>query len=62
MIYIAISCLVTHLYVPGVQIHTRAALDAGASVEEILSAIEIATFTGADPYFETMTRIPELFE
>ncbi|MBA8961571.1 alkylhydroperoxidase/carboxymuconolactone decarboxylase family protein YurZ [Rhodococcus percolatus] len=62
LIYIAISCVVTHLYVPGVQIHTRAALDAGASVEEILSAIAIATFTGADPYFEAMTRIPELFE
>lgn len=62
LIYIAIDCVVTHLYVPGVEIHTRAALDAGASVEEVLSAIEIATFTGADPYFEAMSRIPELFE
>lgn len=62
LIYIAIDCVITHLYVPGIQIHTRAALDAGASVDEILSAIEIATLTGADPYFEAMTRIPELFE
>lgn len=61
LIYIAIDCVVTHLYVPGVEIHTRAALDAGASVEEVLSAIEIATLTGADPYFEAMSRIPELF-
>ncbi|MDV8070606.1 carboxymuconolactone decarboxylase family protein [Rhodococcus sp. IEGM 1366] len=62
LIYIAIDCVVTHLYVPGVQIHTRAALDAGATVDEILSAIEIAAFTGADPYFEAIARVPELFE
>jgi len=50
LIYIAIDSVPTHLYVPGVEIHARNALDAGATAEQILEAIEIAALLGADPY------------
>ncbi|MFD8364935.1 carboxymuconolactone decarboxylase family protein [Streptomyces hygroscopicus] len=56
LIYIAIDCVVTHLYVPGVEIHARNALDAGATPDQILGAMEIAVLTGADPYFEAIQR------
>lgn len=50
LIYIAIDSVPTHLYVPGVEIHARNALDAGATAEQILEAIEVAALLGADPY------------
>ena len=54
LIYVAIDSVPTHLYVPGVEIHARNALDAGASAEQILTAIEIAALLGADPYFNAV--------
>ncbi|MDV3125792.1 carboxymuconolactone decarboxylase family protein [Mycobacterium sp. 21AC1] len=62
LIYIAIDCVPTHLYVPGVEIHSRKALDAGATPEQILTAIEIAALLGADPYLEAVKgaqRLPQ---
>lgn len=50
LIYIAIDSVPTHLYVPGVEIHARNALDAGATADQILEVIEIAALLGADPY------------
>jgi alkylhydroperoxidase/carboxymuconolactone decarboxylase family protein YurZ len=60
LIYVAIDSVPTHLYVPGVEIHARNALDAGASPEQILTAIEIAALLGADPYFDAVqaNRLP----
>ncbi|MGV9797123.1 carboxymuconolactone decarboxylase family protein [Mycobacterium sp. NPDC003449] len=60
LIYIAIDCVPTHLYVPGVEIHSRKALDAGATPEQILTAIEIASLLGADPYIEAAVDRPFL--
>lgn len=60
LIYIAIDCVITHLYVPGVEIHARRALDLGATPDEIVTAIEIAALTGSDLYFEAIQRIPGL--
>lgn len=56
LVYIAIDCVITHLYVPGIEIHTRNALDAGATPEQVLTAMEIAALTGVDPYFEAVER------
>lgn len=50
LIYVAIDSVPTHLYVPGVEIHARNALDAGATPYQIVEAIEIAALLGADPY------------
>lgn len=60
LMYIAIDCVVTHLYVPGIEIHARNALDAGATADQIVTATEIAALTGADPYFEAIERFPEM--
>jgi alkylhydroperoxidase/carboxymuconolactone decarboxylase family protein YurZ len=40
------------MYAPGVEIHARKALDAGATPQQIVTAIEIAALVGADPYIE----------
>lgn len=56
LIYIAIDCVPTHMYAPGVEIHARKALDAGATPEQIVTAIEIAALVGADPYIEATRR------
>ncbi|CAN5659185.1 hypothetical protein BH10ACT9_BH10ACT9_03690 [soil metagenome] len=55
LIYVAIDAVPTHLYVPGVEIHARNALDNGATPEQILTAIEMAALLGADPYLEAVS-------
>ncbi|AKS32054.1 carboxymuconolactone decarboxylase family protein [Mycolicibacterium goodii] len=61
LIYIAIDCIPTHMYAPGVEIHARRALDAGATPEQIVTAIEIAALVGADPYIQA-AQSSSLFE
>ena len=61
LIYVAIDSIVTHLYVPGIEIHSRRALDAGATPEQLLTAMEIAALTGANPYFEAVDRLDSIF-
>jgi len=43
---LAVHAAVTHLHEPGVRLYTRAALDAGASVEEIIEVLELTTTLG----------------
>lgn len=43
LVYCAFDCASTHLYVPGLKLHMKNALGYGATVEEILSVLEIAT-------------------
>lgn len=43
LIYIAIDAVATHLYVPGIQLHARNAIDLGVSIDKIMSALEIAS-------------------
>lgn len=46
LILIAINAATTHLYGPGVRRHIQNALKAGASMEEILEAIQLTTVMG----------------
>lgn len=46
LIYITVDAAATHLYVPGVRQHIRAALDAGATKEEIMEVLELAATLG----------------
>lgn len=46
LVLIAINAATTHLYAPGVRRHLRNALQAGATVEEILEVIELTTVMG----------------
>jgi len=46
LIYIAIDAATTHLHMPGLRNHIRAALRAGATREEILEVIELVSVLG----------------
>jgi alkylhydroperoxidase/carboxymuconolactone decarboxylase family protein YurZ len=45
-IFIAADAAATHLYVPGIRQHVRAALDAGASAAEIMEVLELTSTLG----------------
>lgn len=59
LIYIAIDSVATHLYVPGIKLHVVNALQAGVTMDEILTAIEIASLIGADPLFDAIETLPQ---
>jgi len=46
MVYIAFDAAATHLYVPGLKLHMRNALRLGATQEEIVEVLEIASVIG----------------
>lgn len=43
LVYCAFDCAATHLYVPGLKLHMKNALGYGASPQEIIEVLEIAT-------------------
>lgn len=47
---IAIDCSVTHSYGPGLRLHIRNAIDAGATREEILAVFQLAAMLGLEGY------------
>jgi len=46
LIYISYDVAATHLYVPGTKLHIRNALDHGATVEQVLEVMELASLLG----------------
>jgi alkylhydroperoxidase/carboxymuconolactone decarboxylase family protein YurZ len=46
LIYISYDIAATHLYVPGTKLHIRNALDHGATPEQVLEVMEIASLLG----------------
>lgn len=46
LIYIAVDANATHMYLPGARQHIKAALEAGATVQEIMEVIECASTLG----------------
>jgi alkylhydroperoxidase/carboxymuconolactone decarboxylase family protein YurZ len=46
LIFIAVDASTTHLFVPGMQIHMRNALAAGATKKEILEVLELVSVVG----------------
>lgn len=46
LMYIAVDAAATHLYVPGIRQHIRAALLAGASPQEIMEVLELTSTLG----------------
>lgn len=43
LLWIAVDAVPTHIYPPGIELHARLALDHGATVAEVVEALEIAT-------------------
>lgn len=46
LIYISYDIAATHLYVPGTKLHIRNALNHGATVEQVLEVMELASMLG----------------
>ncbi|EXJ69250.1 uncharacterized protein A1O5_07286 [Cladophialophora psammophila CBS 110553] len=46
LIYCAIDCATTHLYVPGLKLHIRNAVKYGAKPEEIMEVFELSSLMG----------------
>jgi alkylhydroperoxidase/carboxymuconolactone decarboxylase family protein YurZ len=44
--YLAVSAAATHLYAPGIQAHVKAALDFGATPQEIVEVLELTATLG----------------
>ncbi|RYP26976.1 hypothetical protein DL767_007839 [Monosporascus sp. MG133] len=61
LVYCAFDCAATHLYVPGLKLHMKNALRYGATPQEILEVLEIATLLSlhtahvAAPIIEELT-------
>jgi alkylhydroperoxidase/carboxymuconolactone decarboxylase family protein YurZ len=62
LIYIAIDAVATHLYVPGIQLHARNAIDLGVPVDKILSALEVASLLMPTTYSVAAGVVTELAE
>lgn len=48
MISIAFDASITHLYAPGIRRHIKAALNAGATPEEIMTVLQICVSMGVE--------------
>ena len=46
LVYCAIDCATTHLYVPGLKLHIRNAIRYGASAAEVMEVFELAALMG----------------
>jgi alkylhydroperoxidase/carboxymuconolactone decarboxylase family protein YurZ len=62
LIYIAIDSVATHLYVPGIQLHARNAIDLGVPIEKIISALEVASLLMPETYSAAAGVVTELIE
>ena len=59
LILVALDGCVTHLYPEGLRFHIRNALEAGASVEEVMEALELVSVAGLHSMIEGMPIISE---
>jgi alkylhydroperoxidase/carboxymuconolactone decarboxylase family protein YurZ len=57
LIYCAFDCSAMHLWLPGLKLHIRNALGYGATPEEIMDVIALASVQGADMFDEAMTAL-----
>lgn len=58
-VVIAADASTNHLYLPGLRIHVRNALDLGATREEVLAVIEIASLIGINTLTESLPIVVE---
>ncbi|CAK7234990.1 hypothetical protein SCUCBS95973_009118 [Sporothrix curviconia] len=61
LVYCAFDTAATHLYVPGLKLHMKNALGYGATPQEILEVMEIATLLSLQTAHETVPMIAELY-
>lgn len=59
LILVALDGCATHLYTEGLRFHIQHALEAGASVEEIMEALELVSVAGLHSMIEGMPLVQE---
>lgn len=59
LVLVALDGCATHLYTEGLRFHVKNALDAGASVEEIMEALELVSVAGLHSMIEGMPLVQE---
>lgn len=52
LIAIAIDCIVTHMFEPGLTMHIRCAIENGATRDEILEVFQLASLMGLETYIQ----------
>ncbi|KAK0629394.1 AhpD-like protein [Bombardia bombarda] len=60
LVYCAFDCAATHLYVPGLKLHMKNALGYGATPQEIVEVLEIATLLSLHTVHVALPIIDEL--
>ncbi|KAB5513596.1 AhpD-like protein [Coniochaeta sp. 2T2.1] len=60
LVYCAFDCAATHLYVPGLKLHMKNALGYGATPQEILEVLEIATLLSVHTAHVAVPIVEEL--
>lgn len=58
-VVIAVDASANHMYIPGLRIHVRNALDLGATREEVMAVIEIASLIGINTLTESLPIVLE---
>lgn len=58
LIYIAIDVATTHLFTPGIRTHTKKALDYGATPEQVIDVMALASNIGIDTVLAGVSEIP----
>jgi alkylhydroperoxidase/carboxymuconolactone decarboxylase family protein YurZ len=58
LIYIAIDVVTTHLFTPGIRTHTKKALDYGATPEQVIDVMSIASNIGVEAVLGGVSQIP----
>jgi alkylhydroperoxidase/carboxymuconolactone decarboxylase family protein YurZ len=61
-IYIAINASSTHLFVPGIQMHLNAAIDCGATREELMEVLELTSTVGVHAVNVSVPILREVLE
>lgn len=59
LVYVALDCSSTHMFVPGAVLHMRLALEAGASARDISDVLRLATAQGLDGCFAGIDILAE---
>lgn len=62
LVYVALDCSSTHMFVPGAVLHMRLALEAGASARDISDVLRLATAQGLDGCFAGIDILAEELE
>lgn len=58
LIYVAIDVVTTHLFTPGIRTHTKKALEYGATPEQVIDVMAIASNIGVEAVLAGVSQIP----